>query len=203
MEAVTTRQLQWRWATMAATISIQAMMAPPNAVPNWLAWLGISRYRDRVWFAAVNAVLLAAYFVLAHRFLTPGAHPWYWYTFFPLAWWVFALAARGRALAPRSLSLSMGVMLVYYGALNLWLAPGTPWILFLTLPAAAAVIGALCGKAHAYLRLSVWMTLAGIAYFAAVNLVFSPRALWAVYPAFALLWWPLSMWLHTRKIAEE
>ena len=197
--------LAYYTALSALLFSVSSLL--PLFMAVGAAWalyaLGISKHRDQPGFAAVNAVLLAAYLVLAHRVLTPDAHAWYWYAFFPLAWWVFALAAKGRALSPRGLALSMATMLAYYGALNLLLSPAVPWVLFLTLPAVGAVIGSACGKARAYLPLSVWMTLAGIAYFAAINLVFTPHALWAVYPAFVLLWWPLSMWLHTRRGTEE
>ena len=138
-----------------------------------------------------------------HRLFSPDAQAWYWYTFFPLAGWVFVLTLREKIFAPRPTALCAAVMLLYYGALNLLLSPQVPWVLFLTYPAVSAVLVSVCRERRAYLRLSIWMALAGIAYFGAINLVFSPHAVWAVYPAFGLLWWPLSMWLHTRRTQEE
>ncbi len=35
-----------------------------------------------------------------------------------------------------------------------------------------------------------------IALFMFINLYYSPHALWFVYPAFAVIWWPLSMFLY-------
>lgn len=170
----------------------------------WLVYaMAVSRHRGAVGFTTVNAALLIAYFYLVHRFVTPNMHPWYWYCFFPLLWWPAAAALKEKAVKPFFVALCAVLFLVYYGALNLFLSPGTPWVLFLTLPAAAAVIGALCGKKQAWTALSVWMTLAGIAYFAAINLVYTPHVVWAVYPAFALLWWPLSMLLFGRKRKDE
>jgi hypothetical protein len=158
--------------------------------------IGLSKHRDHAGFAAVNALLLGGYCVLLHRLFTPSAHPWFWYAFFPLALWVVVIAFKERAYAPKPALAAAAVFLAYYGALNLWLSPAAPWVLFLTGPASAAVIGArLRGRA---LPLAVWMTVTGIVYFAAINLVFTPHALWAVYPAFGLLWWPLSVWLHVH-----
>ena len=169
----------------------------------WLFYaLGVSKYRDSAGFAAINAVLLAGYFIIVHRVFTPEAHPWYWYTFFPLAWWVFAEALRERAFKPRGVILSAAAMLVWYGALNLLLAPAVPWALFLAGPAAVAVICSVLCPRKAYLQLSVWTSAAIIAFTWAVNLAFTPHALWAPYTTFAMLWWPLSMWLHTRRTAD-
>ncbi len=170
----------------------------------WLIWaMAISKYRNAPGFAAVNAVLLIAYFYLVHRFVTPDIHPWYWYAVFPLVWWPVAAALKEKAVKPLLVTLCAVLFLVYYGALNLALSPGTPWVLFLTLPAASAVIGALCFEKKAWAALSVWMAAAGIAYFAAINLVYTPHVVWAVYPAFGLLWWPLSMLLFGRKAKDE
>lgn len=166
----------------------------------WLTYaLGISKYRESSGFAALNALLLAGYFVLMHRVLTPGAHAWYWYTYFPLGWWVYAVARRDMAFRLNGLLTGTAMMLLYYGVLNRWLSPGVPWIVFLTGPAAAAVVcAALCPK-KAWLKLSVWLPVVLIAYFAAINWLFTPHVLWAVYPAFVLLWWPLSMVFFRKK----
>jgi hypothetical protein len=36
-----------------------------------------------------------------------------------------------------------------------------------------------------------------------INLYYSPRAIWFVYPMFAILWWPLTMLLHYMNHREE
>ena len=166
----------------------------------WLTYaMGVSKYRASLPFATINAVIIGAYFILVHRFVTPDIHPWFWYGFFPLLWWPVSAALKANAVKPLPVITGAALFLLYYGALNLFLSPGTPWVLFLTLPAVAAVIGALCHEKRDWAMLSVYMTLAGIAYFSAINLVYTPYTVWAVYPAFALLWWPLSMLLFGRK----
>ena len=61
------------------------------------------------------------------------------------------------------------------------------------------MLGSIVRQTKAYVAFSVWMAAAGIAYFAAANIVFTPHTVWAVYPAFGLLWWPLSVWLYARR----
>ncbi len=171
----------------------------------WITYaVGISKYRDSAGFAALNAILLAGYFILMHRLVTPGAHAWYWYTFFPLVWWVYAAALGKKAFRPRPLVMSAMAMLLYYAALNRFLSPGAPWSLFLVGPAALAVIGSVFAGKRKPFAFSVWASAAIIAQVWLVNLVFTPRVIWAVYPTFALLWWPLSLWLHvSRTNAKE
>ena len=176
---------------------LMALAALAGAV--WIIYAaGISKYRDSAGFAAINAILLAGYCVLLHRLLTPGAHAWYWYAFFPLVWWVYGTALGKKAFRPRPMAAGALLMLVYYGALNRFLSPAVPWVLFLAGPIAAAVISSVLCPKKAYVQYAVWMAAALILWFTAINLLFTPHTVWAVYPAFAILWWPLSMWLHTR-----
>ena len=46
--------------------------------------------------------------------------------------------------------------------------------------------------AKKYKLFSVVASLYTIAFFLVVNLVSSPKAIWFIYPAFAVLWWPMS-----------
>ena len=181
---------------------LAALAAVAGAV--WVIYaLGISKYRDSAGFAAINAILLAGYCVLLHRLLTPGAHAWYWYTFFPLAWWVYESALGKKAFRPRPMALGALAMLVYYAALNRFLSPAVPWIVFLAGPAAVALLASVFAGTGKRLAFSVWASGALIAYVWGINLLFTPHTIWAVYPTFALLWWPLSMWLYVRGKEEN
>ena len=52
------------------------------------------------------------------------------------------------------------------------------------------------------LAFSIWgaLLIAGLAAF--INLYYTPKAIWFVYPLFAVLWWPMSLffrWYHLKK----
>jgi len=58
-------------------------------------------------------------------------------------------------------------------------------------------------KNHAILNLgfSIWGSVLIIALCVFINFYYSPDTIWFVYPTFAVLWWPLSMfyyWLRSR-----
>lgn len=51
------------------------------------------------------------------------------------------------------------------------------------------------------LGFSIWGSVLIIALFVFINLYYTPKTIWFVYPTFAVLWWPLSMfyrWLRRK-----
>jgi len=49
---------------------------------------------------------------------------------------------------------------------------------------------------------SIWGSLLIISLFVFINLYYTPHVIWFVYPTFAILWWPLTMyfsWLKGKK----
>ena len=49
------------------------------------------------------------------------------------------------------------------------------------------------------LGFSIFGSLLFIGLFLFINLYFSPRVLWSIFPIFVVLWWPLSMFFYWRK----
>ncbi len=50
------------------------------------------------------------------------------------------------------------------------------------------------------LEFSIWGSGLIIAFFIFINLYYTPHIIWAIYPIFAILWWPLSMYfVWSRK----
>ena len=49
------------------------------------------------------------------------------------------------------------------------------------------------------LLFSIWGSALIIALMVFINLEYSPQTIWFVYPTFAILWWPLSMYFHWLK----
>lgn len=46
------------------------------------------------------------------------------------------------------------------------------------------------------LAFSIWGALLIAAFVIFINLYYSPRIIWFVYPVFAVAWWPMSMYFH-------
>ncbi|MET4562548.1 hypothetical protein ABIA69_003739 [Lysinibacillus parviboronicapiens] len=54
------------------------------------------------------------------------------------------------------------------------------------------------------LEFSVWGSSLIIALFIFINLYYTPNTIWAIYPIFVILWWPLSMYfVWSRKKWRE
>ncbi|MBC5638057.1 hypothetical protein H8S33_14765 [Ornithinibacillus sp. BX22] len=50
------------------------------------------------------------------------------------------------------------------------------------------------------LEYSIWASLLLIGLFVFINFYYSPQVIWFVYPTFAILWWPLSMYYRWLKV---
>lgn len=57
-------------------------------------------------------------------------------------------------------------------------------------------------KNHTKLNLeySIWGSVLIIALFVFINFYYSPHVIWFVYPTFAVLWWPLSLYFRWMKV---
>ncbi|EUJ33194.1 hypothetical protein MFLO_04645 [Listeria floridensis FSL S10-1187] len=62
-------------------------------------------------------------------------------------------------------------------------------------------------KKLAYAKLNLGFSLWGSALFIAlivfINFYYTPSVIWFVYPTFAILWWPLSMFYYWYRKKEE
>ncbi|WP_237446514.1 hypothetical protein [Shimazuella alba] len=54
-------------------------------------------------------------------------------------------------------------------------------------------------KRNNYFGLSITASLLTIFFFISVNSISSPQVVWAVYPIFIILWWPLSMYYYSYQ----
>ena len=142
-------------------------------------------------FSIISAIIIIAYFVMQYMVQTPGLHPWYLYIILPVVWWPVTTALKNIRHTKGFLLGSMIIFTLYYGILNLLLSPDYPWIIYLLFAFAWAVIGDYFANKKQFFALSIWGSSITIVFFAVVNYMSSPNYIWAVYPAFAIIWWPL------------
>ncbi|WP_152658225.1 permease prefix domain 1-containing protein [Oceanobacillus sp. CFH 90083] len=55
-------------------------------------------------------------------------------------------------------------------------------------------------RAKIDLNFSIWGSILIIVLMVFINMYYSPSTIWFVYPTFAVLWWPLSMFYRWRKL---
>jgi hypothetical protein len=146
----------------------------------------------------VAGVLLTIAFLISSNLLS-SSYPWALYACFPVVFWPIAMYLGKRMGGMFFSVLASACIIAWYGTLNLLLEPQSPWVIFVAFavlwwPLSVFFYGRRCPHTYA----AVMSTLS-IAFFAAVNIIYSPGALWAHYPAFAIVWWPLTMMFARSK----
>ncbi len=156
--------------------------------PLSLYFNGKGRYKG---FSIAGAVMTIAFFIASNMLET--VFPWALFACFPVIWWPVAVFF-GKQMGGFRFPVFCSVCtLLWYGALNLFVAPGSPWVMFVAYALFWWVLsvyfyGRRCPHIYA-----VVMSVISIALFTAVNIIYSPGAIWAFYPAFAVLWWPVTL----------
>ncbi|MFD1851653.1 hypothetical protein [Oceanobacillus bengalensis] len=157
--------------------------------------------KKHILFSIVASFILLVFLVMENYTKTPG-YPWVLYAAAPIVLWpiISILGKRNKNMFVAS-TISM-LFILYYTTLNIYLAPTYPWAIF---PAFAILWWPLCLyhiKKKTYFTFSLNAALFISLFFISVNAFFSPNAIWAVYPIFVVLWWPLSMYYfyYRRKV---
>ncbi|MFA9381540.1 MAG: hypothetical protein ACERKO_10830 [Acetanaerobacterium sp.] len=149
-------------------------------------------------YSVLGALIIIAFLTLENHLKSPFC-PWVLFTYFPVLMWPTGVML-GRRLGKLTTALIGSFAgIVYYTALNVMVFQGFPWAIFpayvlLWWPLAIAF-----AKRGTSLLFSIIGSLLSAALFIAVNLIASPHSIWAIYPVFALAWWPLSIYFFVYR----
>lgn len=152
-------------------------------------------------FSLVGSFSLFIYLVTVNYIHTPG-YPWFLYAAAPIILWPI-LTILGKRNNQLFVASFMSILFIlYYAILNIYLAPPYPWVIF---PAFAILWWPLSLyhiKRKTYFAFSITATLFISLFFISVNVFYSPGTIWAAYPIFSVLWWPLSMYyfVYRRRV---
>lgn len=144
------------------------------------------------------SVLLIA-FLTVENFLHSSQYPWSILAIYPIFWWPILVFLEKRALTLTVALIGSSTIIFYYALLNVFLSPQYPWAIY---PAFAVLWWPLViyhAKRKTFFAFSLHATLLLTIFFITVNAISSPSEIWAVYPIFCVLWWPLSMYYFVYK----
>ncbi|MEN2768017.1 hypothetical protein [Ornithinibacillus xuwenensis] len=154
--------------------------------------------KKQILFSLVGSFILLVYLVLENYISTPD-YPWVLYTIAPIVLWPI-LTVLGTRNKNMTVAISMSLIFtLYYVLLNVYLAPAYPWAIFPAFLILWWPLSLYHAKRKAYFAFSVNAALFISLFLISVNVFFSPDAIWAVYPIFAVLWWPLSMYYFSYR----
>lgn len=165
----------------------------------WPAALIFAFKRRYDLFSLFGSALLIAFLMTINYMYSPET-PWFLYAIYPVIWWPIATFAGKRAATFSFAVIASLCTIIYYSVWNILLSPQYPWAIF----PAYAILWWPLSLYFAQRKQFFWMSVAAsfmtIIFFVTVNVVSSPGIIWAVYPIFGLLWWPLSMYyFYDRK----
>lgn len=153
------------------------------------------RYKE---YSIVSSVLIIA-FLIATNYTTSSSYPWFLYAIFPVIWWPISMLI-GRKAGTIAYALFVSFCTIaYYALLNYLLYPHYAWAIY---PAFAILwwpLSLYYARKKQFLNFSLIGSLFIILFFGIVNLISTPNTLWAIYPAFAILWWPISLYYGEKK----
>ena len=141
----------------------------------------------------IGSIWTLSFLIIINHLNTPD-NPWVLYTIVPLLMCpVLVLLDQKAKRISIAICGSLAITL-YYLLLNVYLSPYYPWAIF---PAFIVIWWPLFlyhFKRKSYFQLSLHGSVLISAFFIIVNAISSPNNVWAVYPIFGVLWWPLSMY---------
>ncbi|MBS4190617.1 hypothetical protein KHA94_10525 [Bacillus sp. FJAT-49705] len=149
---------------------------------------------------SVLCCMLIIVFLIAENLIESPNYPWSLYAIYPIIWWPI-LVSLGKKKAGTMTVAWIGSLsiILYYSILNVTLSPGYPWAIY---PAFVLLWWPLTlyhAQKKTYFEYSIHASLLVILFFIIVNIVSTPNIIWAVYPIFCVLWWPLSMYYFVYK----
>lgn len=166
----------------------------------WPVVMLLGKKAKTLTFSIVSALVIIGYYVMQYLLLTPGVHPWYLYIILPVIWWPVCTTFRDKLHTKTFAFISLGVFTIYYSVLNLILSPNYLWVIYIIYAFSWVVMGNYFRKRKKYFALSICASIVTIVFFSLVNYMNSPNHIWAIYPAFAIVWWPLSLYFfRVRK----
>ncbi len=138
-------------------------------------------------------------FLLLINYLYSPNHPWFLYAFYPVIWWPILMLLEQKRKTVTIAVLGSIITIIYYSVLNATLSPEYPWAIYPSFAVLWWPIVLYFARTRQFFQLSLYASLLTIIFFIIVNVVSSPNTIWAVYPIFLILWWPLSMYYFKFK----
>jgi hypothetical protein len=165
----------------------------------WPVVMLLGKKAASVWFSIIGSLAIIAYHIAVYYIQTPSIHPWYLYIILPALWWPVCMALKKHLRRIWFLLFSLVVFAVYYLTLNVLIYPQYFWSMYLLIPEIIAVISLYYANKKKPFAYSVWVSSVLIVLFLLSNYMNSPNVIWAIYPVFAIIWWPLSVYFYKRN----
>jgi hypothetical protein len=174
---------------------------PAFAIIWWPLSTRFARSRAVKGYSIAGAALIIAFLTFVNYMESP-LYPWAPLAYFPALMWPAATLLGKRLGKPGFALIGCLAGAIYYISMNILLFPGFPWAIFPVYALLWWPLAVIFAKRGRHFLFSACASTLSAIFFIAVNAVASPGAIWAVYPIFALCWWPLSTYFFVRRPRE-
>ncbi|KAB8130730.1 hypothetical protein F9U64_13950 [Gracilibacillus oryzae] len=149
-------------------------------------------------FSILCSLLLIAFLVVMNYINTPE-YPWVIFGLFPILWWPILVLLGDRAKTIQVALIGSSSIILYYICLNIIMGAQHPWVIYPAFVVLWWPLAVYHGQRKSYFAFSIQASILISVFFITVNAITSPQAIWAIYPIFCVLWWPLSMYYFVYK----
>ena len=171
---------------------------PLFAVVWWPLSMFFAQSRKMKTFSIIGSLLLILFFTFDNNLRTPNV-PWALFTYYPVLMWPVAVFL-GKRLGNLGTTLVFSFIgIFYYLLLNIFVFPGFPWVIFPAYAILWCPLAIAFAKPGKPMLFSLSGFLLSSALFITVNMITTPRTIWAVYPIFAMAWWPLTIYYFVYR----
>lgn len=149
-------------------------------------------------YSIVCSALIITFLIVENYIYAPD-HLWFVYAIYPIIWWPILMYLDEKAKTLKTALIGCASTIIYYSILNMIVSPQYPWAIY---PAFLVIWWPLAlyhAQRKTFVAFSVTATILISIFFITVNVVSSPSVIWAIYPIFVTLWWPLSMYFYVYK----
>lgn len=154
--------------------------------------------KPEVSFAVIGSVMTIIFFYIINS-LYSNHYLWFFYPSFAIIWWPISLYYNKQKSYKEYSVVSSILIIAFLIVTNYTNSSSHPWFLYASFPVIWWPVTMFIGRRASTVRYALFVSLCTIVYYSTLNYLLSPVYPWAIYPSFAVLWWPLSLYFAYRK----
>lgn len=149
-------------------------------------------------YSAITSFILISFLIIENMLNSPD-HIWFVFAIYPILLWpVLMYLGKYRSTLTTAIIGSVATFL-YYGVLNTFYAPQYLWVIYPAFLVLWWPLAIYFGRTKKHYSFSIAASILTSLFFITTNVISSANTIWAVYPIFAILWWPLSTYYYGKR----
>ncbi len=154
--------------------------------------------RHHIGFAVAGSVLSIIFFIVVNLLTSPD-YLWFIYPAFAVIIWPASVILIWRGKYKLHALFGSLLLIAFLSIINFLHSPHHPWILYTIILIIWWPISVFCGERAKTVSFALVASMCIIMYYSLLNIMMLHQYPWAIYPAYAVLWWPLALHYVRKK----